>query len=159
MRHPVPAGQSLLPRKKLLLCLDYGTTFTSVSYIVFDPDQPPVHCHPSAIRSIKNWPHASDANSPSVPSETWYHDAKCLWGNAIPKLLLENEADGTNNDPLTRQRQALLNVAKPARDAIRDYLMKAFKHVHGQLEKLKYFDNTWAVEMALCVPLKWSTYA
>ncbi|PIG89926.1 hypothetical protein AARAC_003548 [Aspergillus arachidicola] len=184
LRHSPRSEQSLLPARKLLLCLDYGTTLTSISYITFDPTDPPTDIHPRAIRCIANWPLASrfvNAASPFVPSESWYRDGKFLWGHEVqhtlrnlsesddtesincivqlPKLLLDDDGKDLDNDRLAQPREALRNVGRTARDAIRDYLMKVFKHTHGQLGRYEGFNNTWEVELALCVPSKWSTFA
>ena len=176
--------QNVLSVRKLLLCLDYGTTSTSISYVTFDPNDPPTDIHPTGIRCIANWPQACrfvHAASPSVPSESWYRDEKFLWGHEVqhtlhklsenddlksisciiqlPKLLLEDGDEDLDNDQLAQPREALRNVGKSARDAIRDYLMKVFEHARGQLGEKEGFNNTWEVELALCVPSKWSTYA
>ncbi|KAF4209219.1 hypothetical protein CNMCM8980_005198 [Aspergillus fumigatiaffinis] len=176
--------QNLLTAKKLLLCLDYGTTLTSISYITFDPDDPPTDVHPRGVRCIANWPAASrfvNAASPFVPSESWYRDGNFLWGHEVqhtlrnlsdnddvesmnciiqlPKLLLDDDGESVDNDQLSQPRNALRKVGRTAREAIRDYLMKVFKHTHGQLAKYEGFNNTWEVELVLCVPSKWSTYA
>ncbi|KAL5358282.1 hypothetical protein BJX96DRAFT_39305 [Aspergillus floccosus] len=184
-RHSPRIRQNPLLTKKLLLCLDYGTTLTSISYIAFDPDDPPIDIHPMEIRCIADWPEANrfvHAASPFVPSESWYHNGKFLWGHQVqhtlrnlseddnaesmgsiiqlPKLLLDDEGGGgAGNNRLSQPRKALRKVGRTARDAIRDYLMEVFKHTHGQLGKNEGFNDTWDVELVLCVPSKWSTYA
>ncbi|EAW15647.1 uncharacterized protein NFIA_049880 [Aspergillus fischeri NRRL 181] len=184
LRHGPRYGQNPLTAKKLLLCLDYGTTLTSISYVTFDPDDPPIEVHPRAVRCVANWPAASrfvNAASPFVPSESWYRDGNFLWGHEVqhtlrnlsenddvesmnciiqlPKLLLDDDGESVENDRLSQPRSALRKVGRTAREAIRDYLMKVFKHTHGQLGKYEGFNNTWEVELVLCVPSKWSTYA
>ncbi|KAB8265012.1 hypothetical protein BDV32DRAFT_116930 [Aspergillus pseudonomiae] len=183
LRHS-PRLEQNVPPSKLILCLDYGTTLTSISYITFDPNNPPTVVHPLGIRSIANWPRARrfvHPGSPFVPSESWYRDGKFLWGHDVqytlhtlsenddtesidyivqlPKLLLDDDGGDLDNDQLAQPRKALRNVGKTARDAIRDYLMKVFKHARSQLGEKEGFNNTWEVELALCVPSKWSTYA
>ncbi|GIJ84943.1 hypothetical protein Asppvi_003798 [Aspergillus pseudoviridinutans] len=177
-------GQNPVTAKKILLCLDYGTTLTSISYITFNPDHPPVHVHPGGIRSIANWPMAirsANAAGPFVPSESWYRDGNFLWGHEVqrtlrnlsekddadsmnyiiqlPKLLLDDDGESVDDDRLSQPRNALRKVGRTAREAIMDYLMKVFEHTHGQLGKYEGFNNTWEVELVLCVPSKWSTYA
>ncbi|KAF7165387.1 hypothetical protein CNMCM6106_001577 [Aspergillus hiratsukae] len=184
LRHSPRYGQNPVTAKKLLLCLDYGTTLTSISYITFDPDDPPTDVHPRGIRCVANWPQATrfvSAASPFVPSESWYRDGNFLWGHEVqhtlrnlsenddpesmnciiqlPKLLLDDDGESVDNDRLSQPRNALRKVGRTAKEAIRDYLMKVFKHTHGQLGKYEGFDNTWEVELVLCVPSKWSTYA
>ncbi|KAL4864781.1 hypothetical protein BDV12DRAFT_7624 [Aspergillus spectabilis] len=192
-KRQTPAPNSQVP-KKLLLCLDYGTASTSLSYMTFNPRRPPTDVHPGTIRSVINWPQASghfDGDSAYVPSESWYRDGKYLWGFQVqqtlqtlsedddassincvvqlPKLLLDNDdeedeeeeeqAEDDDDDTLLQPRQALRNVGKTAREAIQDYLIKVFKHAHEQLATREGFNDNWEVELGLCVPSKWSTYA
>ncbi|GAQ03697.1 hypothetical protein ALT_1018 [Aspergillus lentulus] len=184
LRHSPRYGRNPLTAKKLLLCLDYGTTLTSISYITFDPDEPPEDVHPREVRCVANWPQANqfvNAASPFVPSESWYRGGEFLWGHEVqhtlrnlsdnddaesmdciiqlPKLLLDDDGESIDNDRLSQPRKALHKAGRTARDAIRDYLMKVFKHTHGQLLNYEGFNNTWEVELVLCVPSKWSTYA
>ncbi|KAL4819764.1 hypothetical protein BDW67DRAFT_181481 [Aspergillus spinulosporus] len=181
---PSSNEQQRAPAKKLLICLDYGTAFTSISYLPYDLDKPPVDISPSSIRCIRNWPHARGpfhAGSPSVPSKSLYRNGVFLWGHSVqnklqalsvldgvssldrtvqlPKLLLDDDGDGSEEDPLLPQKEVLRNVGKTAREAVQDYLMRVFKHAHPQLEKQEGFNETWVVELVLCVPSKWSTYA
>ncbi|KAL4919237.1 hypothetical protein BDW62DRAFT_200116 [Aspergillus aurantiobrunneus] len=178
-----PARNSNSP-KKLLLCLDYGTASTSLSYLTFDPRSPPADVNPTGIRPIKNWPQVSgyfDGDSSCVPSESWYRDGEYLWGFQVrqtlerlteyhdlssincvvqlPKLLLDNDGEDEDDGPLFQPRQALRNVGKTPGEAIQDYLMKVFEHAHQQLALAEGFNETWEVELVLCVPSKWSTYA
>jgi hypothetical protein len=177
--HNTRHRQNPLTAKKLLLCVDYGTTLTSISYITFNPDDPPVNIHPSAIRSIANWPNG--AANRSVPSKSWYRYGKFLWGHKVqhtlrnlsendvteslnsivqlPKLLLDDDGKGTDNDRLSQPRKALRKVGRTPRGAIGDYLMEVFKHTQGQLGQYEAFNDTWEVELVLCVPSNWSTYA
>jgi hypothetical protein len=184
LRHKPQYGQNPLTAKKLLLCLDYGTTLTSISYVTFEPDDPPMDIHPREIRCIANWPQASrfvHPASPFVPSKGWYRDGQFLWGYEVehglcslsekddakstngviqlPKLLLDDDGEGVDNDGLSQPREALHKVLRTPRDAVRDYLVRVFKHTHGQLTKHEDFNDTWEVELVLCVPSKWSTYA
>jgi hypothetical protein len=77
----------------------------------------------------------------------------------LPKLLLDDDGESVDNDQLSQPRRALRKVGRTAREAITDYLLKVFKHTHGQLGQYEGFNNTWEVELVLCVPSKWSTYA
>ncbi|KAL4805679.1 hypothetical protein BDV18DRAFT_139633 [Aspergillus unguis] len=127
------SGQNRLTAKKILLCLDYGTTMTSISYITFDPDNPPEDVEPRAIRCIANWPGAdrwAHPGTPFVRSESWYWDGKCLWGYEVqnrlyclldeddvesincvvqlPKLLFDDEGKDFGDSYLAQTREALL---------------------------------------------------
>ncbi|KAL3454207.1 hypothetical protein BJX65DRAFT_262995 [Aspergillus insuetus] len=185
---PARAARSRSPNQKLLLCLDYGTAFTSISYIAFDPDYPPVDIGLRSVRSMRGWPQATGFFHPltaCVPSESWYRDdGEYLWGYTVQqklrtmskeedvrctnrviwlaKLLLdeeEEEEEPGSSDPLCEIKNALRNVGRTAREAVTDYLMHVFAHARSLLEQCEGFDPSWEVELALCVPSKWSTYA
>ncbi|KAL2831285.1 hypothetical protein BJY01DRAFT_260606 [Aspergillus pseudoustus] len=175
------------------MCLDYGTAFTSISYIVFDPADPPVEIGPSAVQSVRDWPQATGhfhAGNACVPSESWYRDGQqYLWGHAVQqtlrtmseedvastnrvvqlaKLLLDYDHDkdgqdqgqsGASGDPLLEIKNVLRNVGKTAKEVVKDYLTQVFRHAHQQLARREGFNRSWEVELALCVPSKWSTYA
>jgi hypothetical protein len=167
------------------MCLDYGTAFTSISYIVFDPDDPPVDIGSHSIRSVRRWPQAAGFFHPyisCVPSESWYRaDGEYLWGYPVQKklekmsaeedvssanrivrlakLLLDEEEEPGSSDPLLEIKNALRNVGRTAREAVTDYLTHVFMHTRQVLERCEGFNPSWEVELALCVPSKWSTYA
>lgn len=62
-----------LPHRRFVIGLDYGTTFTSVSYTSHPVGQPNPHILPNDVKTIKNWP--GDGNGgvrEQVPTEVWY---------------------------------------------------------------------------------------
>jgi hypothetical protein len=63
-----------LPPRKFIVGLDYGTTFTSVSYTIHDLDDEHPRILPWDVRHISNWPEAgtNSASANQVPSESWY---------------------------------------------------------------------------------------
>ncbi|KAL2860067.1 hypothetical protein BJX68DRAFT_224268 [Aspergillus pseudodeflectus] len=179
-----PAARSRNSNQKLLVCLDYGTTFTSISYIVLDPDEPPVDIGLRSVRSVRDWPQAAGFFHPltaCVPSESWYRDGEYLWGYTVQqklqtmskeedasstnrivrlaKLLLDEQEEASSSDPLREIKNALRTVGRTAREAVTDYLMHVFTHARRVLERSEGFTQSWEVELALCVPSKWSTYA
>jgi hypothetical protein len=167
------------------MCLDYGTAFTSISYIVLDPDETPVDIGLRSVRSVRDWPQTPGFFNPltaCVPSESWYRDGEYLWGYTVQqklrsmskeedasstnrivrlaKLLLdEQEEEASLSDPLLEIKNALRTVGRTAREAVTDYLMHVFMHARRVLERSEGFTQSWEVELALCVPSKWSTYA
>ena len=59
--------------KKFVIGLDYGTTFTSVSYSIHPTDEEPLRAFPWDVKSITDWPNAgSSRNRKQVPTESWY---------------------------------------------------------------------------------------
>lgn len=59
--------------KKFIVGVDYGTTFTSVSYYVCSTTEEYPQVFPGDVKSIINWPDDSvDGQRKQVPSEIWY---------------------------------------------------------------------------------------
>ncbi|KAL4928281.1 Hsp70 family protein [Aspergillus undulatus] len=175
-----PPDSNNPPRTKFIVGLDYGTTFSSVSYIKFDPANPPKTLRGHQIDYICDWPHAGNLwRSPDVPSENWYLENKFLWGynareaimgieneelnykNRIiqcAKLLLsENQQDtkGLQED-LTR---TLHRAGKNHQDVIRDYIRELLLHSKSYLERIEAFDEDCEVEIVFCTPAGWTAKA
>jgi molecular chaperone DnaK (HSP70) len=167
---------------KYLVALDYGTTYTSVSYIKYDPGKPPLTLRGQEIKSIRGWANAatlfSDQNSPGVPSESWYLDGEYLWGykvrqrlrcqpnerlnssNSIirfSKLLLDD--NDITSDSRLELKKILRKIGKTEHEVIKDYLMEIFKHTKKQLIERENFNTACEVELVLCVPAGWSAEA
>ncbi|KAF7929793.1 hypothetical protein EAE99_004697 [Botrytis elliptica] len=63
--------------KKFVIGVDFGTTFTSVSYFFHPINERHPRAFPEQLLSIKNWPEDlsngdADGTRPQVPSEIWY---------------------------------------------------------------------------------------
>ncbi|KAF7922130.1 uncharacterized protein EAE98_008341 [Botrytis deweyae] len=70
-------SKNFTTEKKFVIGVDFGTTFTSVSYFFHPINERHPRAFPEQILSIKNWPEdlsSGDAGGtrPQVPSETWY---------------------------------------------------------------------------------------
>ena len=62
--------------KRFVVGLDYGTTFTSVSYYAHDVDDEHPRAFPNEIKSIINWPEDGMAGMRrQIPTESWYPSA------------------------------------------------------------------------------------
>ncbi|KAL2793907.1 hypothetical protein BJX66DRAFT_338340 [Aspergillus keveii] len=77
----------------------------------------------------------------------------------LAKLVLDEEEEPGSSDPLLEIKNALRNVGRMAREAVTDYLTHVLMHTRQALERCEGFYPSWEVELALCVPSKWSTYA
>jgi len=60
------------PIKKFILGIDYGTTFTSVSYYAVTNKTQGRPARAENIKTIKDWPDAPYPLDEQVPTETWY---------------------------------------------------------------------------------------
>lgn len=164
-----------------IVAIDYGTTYSSVSFIKFESENRPKNLRGEEIRSIHHWPNSAGGYNPQdraeVPSESWYKDDEYFWGyNAVrkrkgflaarnsvvgrcpyPKLLLidANEKDQARLDLMN----TLATIGKTDMDLIKDYILHIIKHTKEQLTELHGYNDTCAVELVLCVPAGWSPTA
>ena len=60
------------PSKKFVVGIDYGTTFTSVSYYAIERVGQERSVRASDIKTVKDWPDAPHEGDEQVPTETWY---------------------------------------------------------------------------------------
>ncbi|KAH8700711.1 hypothetical protein BGW36DRAFT_425525 [Talaromyces proteolyticus] len=168
---------------KFLVALDFGTANTSVSYLKFDPKNPPTRLHSSDIKSIRSWPNSpsktnhTNARSANVPSESWYLNGEYLWGYSVrrriqkpqpsdtitesknvikfSKLLLQ---DGGRSFPWLIE--LLHRINKTPHEVIKDYLIQIFMHTKNELKKHEDFkDSSAAVDLVICIPAGWSSKA
>ncbi|KAF7955544.1 hypothetical protein EAE96_004470 [Botrytis aclada] len=70
-------SKNITTEKKFVIGVDFGTTFTSVSYFFHPINERHPRAFPEQLLSIKSWPDdlsSGDAGGtrPQVPSETWY---------------------------------------------------------------------------------------
>ncbi|KAL4944075.1 hypothetical protein BDV06DRAFT_233909 [Aspergillus oleicola] len=172
--------QDQRPRTKFIVGLDYGTTFSSVSYIKFDPTKPPKTLRGEEINSISDWPHAGSIwRNPDVPSESWYLDGELFWGynareaikgiqnndldykNRIiqcAKLMLSTSQRDTEG-PQDELRRTLHKANKDHKDVIRDYIREILLHSKGFLESTEALDEECEVEVVFCTPAGWTAKA
>lgn len=164
------------PRTKFIIGLDYGTTFSSVSYVKFDPDNPPVTLRGEQIQSITDWPDAGGRwRNPEVPSESWYLGDEFHWGYGARNTLQESDDDnldcrnriiqyaklllpGDQKDtrgPRQELKRTLHRAKKDEVDVTRDYLCEVLRYTKEFLEDREGFNATCEVELVFCVPAGW----
>ncbi|KUJ10151.1 uncharacterized protein LY89DRAFT_596900 [Mollisia scopiformis] len=60
-------------RRRVCIGIDYGTTFTSVSYHIMSLEEEEITLPQACdIKTIRNWPDDSSGNAEQVPTESWY---------------------------------------------------------------------------------------
>ncbi|KAL3432223.1 hypothetical protein BDV09DRAFT_134023 [Aspergillus tetrazonus] len=171
----------LAPRTKFIIGLDYGTTFSSVSYIKFDSARPPPTLLGAQIGSITDWPGVDSRarNIPEVPSESWYLGDRFYWGygarqgvvaiednnlnykNRIiqyAKLLLPGNQRETRG-PREELRRTLVRARKDETEAIKDYLRQILKYSKEFLTEREELSEECEVELVFCVPAGWPAEA
>ncbi|KAL4982662.1 hypothetical protein BDW68DRAFT_182336 [Aspergillus falconensis] len=173
-----PQPRPLAPRTKFIIGLDYGTTFSSVSYVKFDSASPPRTLRGEQINSVTNWPgvNSRERNIPEVPSESWYLDDRFYWGygarqgvvaiddnnlnykNRIiqyAKLLLPGNQKETRG-PREELRRTLVRARKDEIEVIKDYLRQVLKHSKEFLKEREGLSGECEVELVFCVPAGWT---
>lgn len=175
---PVPATQN--PTHKFIVGVDYGTTYSSVSYIKFNAASPPTTLRGEQIKSVCNWPNPSNLwRNPDVPSESWYLDDEFHWGyNArqeikgiqngsldsrnriiqFAKLLLDEGKQGEHG-PRNELRRTLTKHRKTEKDVIKDVIREILKHSKTELERKEELTENSEVELVFCVPAGWKAKA
>ncbi|KAF4634009.1 hypothetical protein G7Y89_g4107 [Cudoniella acicularis] len=158
---------------KIIIGIDYGTTFSGVSYVTTDKSDI------DDINIISSWPGDSSAswktptriayskNNPTIKSNKWGFEVyPKLTSYSWTKLLLDkNAAVGDHDDP------ALSNMVGPGmlqlphfRDAAgvcEDFLHEVYTHVSGRLRQQMTdltFENT-PMECWITLPAIWSEEA
>ncbi|CZR68305.1 uncharacterized protein PAC_18204 [Phialocephala subalpina] len=62
-------------RRRFCIGIDWGTTFTSISYHAAPQDEDDAYvAQPSDIKTIRNWPDDGTGAAEQVPTEIWYPD-------------------------------------------------------------------------------------
>lgn len=164
-----------------IVAVDYGTTYTSVSYIKFDPKDRPNDIDIHEIQSIQNWPMAHGGTKPQnkeeVPSESWYANGQHYWGSIAfklrqspqirresivglsfcPKVLLS----GNKEDEISRQelRHTMAKLGKKETDTVTDYLVEVLRHTKRELRRFEGYNEFCDVELVLCAPAAWDATA
>ncbi|OKL63609.1 hypothetical protein UA08_00508 [Talaromyces atroroseus] len=180
MERPVPTVPTVPSGTKFIVGLDYGTTYTSVSYIKFDAANPPKTIFADQIKSVDRWPDCGAFwRSPEVSSESWYHGNKFYWGYAA-RQAIEALKNGNLNyrNRIIQHAKLLLNerpedIQAPRRElggtmnrlekngkyVIKDYLREVLKYTKAHLEKKDKFTEDCEVELTFCVPAGWPARA
>ena len=96
--------------KKFVIGLDYGTTFTSVSYSIHPIDEEVLRAFAWDVKSITNWPNASNPSSKQVPTESWYSESPI--DRTIPGGLGIFQMNGTG-DQADDQERVRASIVRP----------------------------------------------
>ena len=153
---------------KLVIGLDFGTTYSGVAYIFTGTEKP----EPIAITE---WPGAKGVNKAKVPTLISYDDSSdqpFTWGYELAdstsaskiegiKLLLDPNQPKPLYVPQNNTRVELQRLGRPAIDVAADYMTAIYKHALSKIE------GAWPEEylqplqkkFILSVPAIWSDKA
>ncbi|PVI00348.1 Hsp70 family protein [Periconia macrospinosa] len=156
---------------RLVIGIDYGTTFTGVSYCELSANSG----MEQRIQIVHNWPSANDktGTKEKVPSEIAYTPEGIKWGAQIPvhtkrHMWTKLDLDPTPTSESDRIRMEQLEAAiggpivlrKPL-DIVADFLAQVKAHLIKNLDN-QYGPNLWKslpITLVLTVPAVWSDAA
>ena len=162
-------GLSVLESEnKLIIDLDFGTTYSGVAYLFTGVEKPePI--------VVTEWPGAKGASKPKVPTLIRYEDPNrgaIQWGYEIAhstvadkiegiKLLLDPDHPKPLYVPQTNTKAQLQRLGKPAVDVAADYITALYKHALSKIEASWPEDYLQMLqkEFVLSVPAVWSDKA
>ncbi|USP81405.1 hypothetical protein yc1106_08679 [Curvularia clavata] len=152
---------------RLVIGLDYGTTYTGVSFCeVSNPPTDRQH-----IEVIHDWPsrHGKVGTREKVPSEVAYLDEGLRWGCDIPphekrhmwtKLELDNRGTG-EAAKIIGEMSSQSQTRRPAVEIIADFLAQIKAHLIKNLDD-KYGKELWRtlpITLVVTFPAVWSDIA
>ncbi|CAN9134369.1 unnamed protein product [Alternaria alternata] len=152
---------------RLVIGLDYGTTYTGVSFCESSSGLQGQH-----IEVIHDWPSQSSKNATQekVPSEVAYREEGILWGALIPadtprhmwtKLQLDANQVGEAAKIQREIATSSQNTSKQPDDVITDFLAQVKAHLLKNLDQ-KYGKTLWRtmpITLVVTVPATWSDLA
>lgn len=80
--------------------IDYGTTFTSVSYHILSDEEDHTRVLSHEVGVISEWPHDGfDGSKLHIPTETWYSSVPKIRGRPVGQFELSNsDSESTSSD-------------------------------------------------------------
>ena len=153
---------------KIVIGVDFGTTYSGIAYLFTAAEKP----EPIAITE---WPGATGANKPKVPTLIRYDKSKpgaYQWGYELAhttdadriegiKLLLDPDHPKPLYVPQTNTKAELKRLGKPAIDVAADYIAALYKYALSKIEGAWPEDYLRMLqkEFVLSVPAVWSDQA
>ncbi|KAI3333754.1 hypothetical protein F4824DRAFT_490685 [Ustulina deusta] len=159
----------------LVVGIDFGTTFSGVSWLICRPGSPP-----GQPEVVSLWPTSTDnrrknSDSQKVPTKLHYDEyGELSWGFKIPagvetiewfKLLLLNDEDLQNHlqdsSHLHDAKKSLSKLGKNAVQLIGDYLKVLWDHALTQIQNAKgqALIDGMPFEVVVTVPAIWTDYS
>ncbi|KAI1423137.1 hypothetical protein F5Y12DRAFT_759014 [Xylaria sp. FL1777] len=175
MKVQPPLAAAAAVKTTLVVGIDFGTTFSGVSWLVCKTGS-----SPSQPEIISLWPTSTynrrkNSDSQKVPTKVYYDNFNELsWGFKIPagveaiewfKLLLLNDEDLQSHlrgsSHLDDAKKSLSRLRKNAVQLVGDYLKALWDHALEQIcnAKGQIVIDGMPIEVVLTVPAIWSDYA
>ena len=86
--------------REIIVGVDYGTTFTSISYHILSDEDDHTRVFPHEVGVISEWPHDGfDGSKMHIPTETWYSSVPKIRGRPVGQFELSNsDSESTSSD-------------------------------------------------------------
>ncbi|KAI1181658.1 actin-like ATPase domain-containing protein [Nemania serpens] len=150
----------------LVVGIDFGTTFSGVSWLICKPDSPPAQ-----PEIISLWPTSADnrqnnSDGQKVPSKMYFDEnGELIITIEWFKLLLLNDKDLQSHlqdsAHLNDAKQLLDKIGKTAVQVVGEYLKVMWRHTLNQISNAKGQEliNGMPIHVVLTVPAIWTDYA
>ncbi|KAK4446880.1 actin-like ATPase domain-containing protein [Podospora aff. communis PSN243] len=154
--------------QKLVIALDFGTTFSGVAFCFLGQRD-------TKVSAVMSWPGAEGQSVPKIPTLinyggegldgqgfTWGASVSRLDNNIVGvKLLLDPQQEQPKYLPAKNIHEAVRELPKPAVKIAADFIGAVYKHALGEIAKRvpkRYFDIC-EKHFVLSVPAVWSDKA
>ncbi|KAL1866881.1 hypothetical protein Daus18300_006584 [Diaporthe australafricana] len=152
---------------RLFIALDFGTTYSGVSYAYNIPGKKP------EVVFIMKWPGITGQTQPKVPTLIWYDPndpSKFKWGGEVTwrdpavhgvKLLLDPDQPMPDYLPASSFENDRKALPKDLVDVAADYIGAIYKHALSVIESagVREYFHFCQKEFVLSVPAVWSDKA
>ncbi|KUI61322.1 hypothetical protein VP1G_08476 [Cytospora mali] len=152
---------------RLVIALDFGTTFSGVAYAFNVPGKK------ADVVSIMDWPGLGGVKQPKVPTLILYDEnnpSKFKWGGQVDwrdpavhgvKLLLDPDQPRPAYLPVSCFKKDLSSLPKDPVDVAADFIEAIYKHALAKIESagVRDYFNFCQKQFILSVPAVWSDKA
>ncbi|KAH6842399.1 hypothetical protein B0I37DRAFT_399101 [Chaetomium sp. MPI-CAGE-AT-0009] len=152
--------------EKLIIALDFGTTFSGIAYCFANQRDP-------KVAAILDWPGAEGESAPKIPTLINYTNAKggkFAWGASVNrmqgnvvgvKLLLDPSQERPFYLPTSNIKRTIKNLPKVPVEIAADFIGAVYRHAQSEIAKVvpKDYLKICQKHFVLSVPAVWSDAA
>jgi molecular chaperone DnaK (HSP70) len=152
--------------EKLIIALDFGTTFSGIAYCFANQRD-------TKVAAILDWPGAEGESAPKIPTLINYSNAKggeFAWGASVNrmqdnivgvKLLLDPSQERPLYLPTGNIKRTIKNLPKAPVEIAADFIGAVYRHAQSEIAKVvpKDYLKLCQKHFVLSVPAVWSDAA
>ena len=152
--------------EKLIIALDFGTTFSGIAYCFANQRD-------TKVVAILEWPGAEGESAPKIPTLINYSDAnggEFAWGASVNrmqdnivgvKLLLDPKQERPLYLPTANVKRTIKSLPKAPVEIAADFIGAVYRHALGEISKVVPHDyfKICQKHFVLSVPAVWSDAA